>query len=230
MNHRGPNSNDAFDSEESSGVTTMAPVPAKTARLSELEESDRTAYFSVTALMERGKAVAERAEHTEPPAVAQSAPPPAPLAPEATPAAPRKPGIVQQLRDASPARKATLVVMPMLIALLALAPAGALEEQTPPTVSSAPASVSSASAASIAHPQQVAESDPKQLLAPTPAEPLPSLPKGTTMERAAADALVAGDYPRALGFYRELSRRQPEHAAYREATRILERRQREKQP
>lgn len=227
MTHRGPYSNDAFDSEESSGVTsTMTPVPAKTARLSDLDESDRTAYFSVTALMERGKAVSARSE--PPPAeAAPSAPRPESALPEQEPAlVPKNPGILEQLRDASMVRKATLVVLPLLIALLAVTP---IFKQAPPAESSSSA-VSSAQLPAVAHPQHVAQTDPKPLLAEAPAEPPPVPPKGTTLERAAADALAAGEYSRALGFYRELSRRDPNSVPYREATRILERRKREQQP
>lgn len=218
MNTKGPHQ-DAFDSEESSGVTTMAPVPAKTLRLSELDETDRTAYFSVTALMERGKAVAARSEPPPEPLATES-PPVAHVSPSAPPTP--KPSALQQLRDASLPRKATLVVLPLLIGLLALNPVF-----KKPTAAAAPEpSVSHAPV----RPQRVAESEPATRIAPTPAEPPPVLPKGVTLERAASDALAGGDFQRALGFYRELSRREPGSAAYREAARILERRLREKQP
>jgi predicted component of type VI protein secretion system len=208
----------------------MAPVPAKTVRLSDLDESDRTAYFSATALMERGKAVAARAE----PPLAPQAPPSAmaePLAVEppqvttvTSDAIPtRKPGILQQLRDASPARKGMLIVLPLLLGVVAVEPWLTKAAET----GAAPAA---AAARSMVVPQRVAESAPKPLLAPTPAEPPPAPPKGVSWERAASDALVGGDYPRALGFYRELLRRSPENAAYREAVRILERRAQGQKP
>lgn len=207
----------------------MAPVPAKTLRLSELDESDRTAYFSVTALMERGKAVAARSEPAAAPS--QSELPPAPLAtepphvtsvsPEATPNS--KPSILQQLRDASLPRKASLVMLPLLIGLLALNPVFKNQPDAAgvPEPSASPAPVV---------PLHVTESAPLPLLAPTPAQPPPALPKGVTLERAASDALAAGDFPRALGFYRQLSRERPQNAAFNEAVRVLERRVREQQP
>lgn len=234
MNRRGPY-NDAFDTEESSGVTTMAPVPAKTLRLSELDEKDRTAYFSVTALMERGKAVAARSEPPLPvaPPPAAHLPPAPPVESRQTPgldeevSLPLERGVLQQLREASPARKATLVVLPLLIGLLALKPVFKKDD--------AAAGVSPAPSAAASHApmssQHVAESEQAPAaVAPTPAEPPAPLPKGVTLERAASDALAGGDFARALGFYRQLSRQNPEKAAYKEATRILERRQREKQP
>ena len=51
-----------------------------------------------------------------------------------------------------------------------------------------------------------------------------------SLEKAAADALAAGDFGRALGFYRELARREPAHAAYAHAVTILERRVRVQAP
>ncbi|MDF3066781.1 MAG: hypothetical protein K0R38_2382 [Polyangiaceae bacterium] len=197
----------------------MAPVPAKTLRLSELDESDRTAYFSVTALMERGKAVAARTQPpppiAEPARLASEPPLAAPVTTSAPPQA--KPSILEQLRDASMARKATLVIMPLLIGFIAMNPVFEAEmtggASPQPSASHAPAL-----------PQHVGESDAQTRLAPTPAEPPPVLPKGVTLERAAADAIAGGDFQRALGFYRELSRRSPENASYREAARILERR------
>lgn len=213
MNPKEPHP-EAFDSEESSGVTTMAPVPAKAVRLSELEDADRTAYFSVTALMERGKAVAARSETLAAESLVVTEPPPPPAA---------APGFIQQLREASLARKATLVVLPLLLGLLALEPSfgkpAAAVLPPGPSATQAPA-----------RPQHVAQPDLRARVAPTPAEPPPALPKGVTLERAASDALAGGDFQRALGSYRELSRREPGNVAYREAARILERRTREKQP
>jgi hypothetical protein len=192
----------------------MAPVPAKAVRLSELEDADRTAYFSVTALMERGKAVAARSETLAAESLVVTEPPPPPAA---------APGFIQQLREASLARKATLVVLPLLLGLLALDPSfgkpAAAVLPPRPSATQPPA-----------RPQHVAESDVPARLAPTPAEPPPALPKGVALERAASDALAGGDFQRALGSYRELSRREPGNVAYREAARILERRTREKQP
>jgi hypothetical protein len=44
----------------------------------------------------------------------------------------------------------------------------------------------------------------------------------TTLERRAADALAAGDFPTALRFYRELAVARPDVPAFRQAVRILE--------
>lgn len=232
--NRGPKNDDAFDSEESSGVTTtMATVPAKTLRLSELEESDRTAYFSVTALLERGKAVAAR---SEPPAAAAppevSAPPVPAERPQVTYLAPdtslpKKPGPWQQLREASLAKKAIVVMLPLLMGVLVLEPAA--KKPRPAAGTSAAAAADGSPHAPVV-PREVTAEDAPRLLATTPAEPPPALPKGVSLERAATDALSAGDFPRALGLYRELSKREPNNAAYREATRILERRAKEKLP
>jgi hypothetical protein len=60
----------------------------------------------------------------------------------------------------------------------------------------------------------------------TPPQPAPTLPRGVSLEKAAADALAVGDFGRALGLYRELARREPTHAAYAHAVTILERRMR----
>lgn len=216
MNGRGPYNEVGFDAEESSGVT-MAPVPVRPTRL-ELDESDRTQYFSVTALVERGKAVAARAEEPAPPAAATERPQ---MTSVPAPTLPVKSGILQQIREASFARKASAAMLPLLIGLLLLKPVFKKSE-----ASSTPASAATTTA--LTTPKAVVAPEPK--LAPTPAEPPPTLPKGTSLERAAADAIAAGDYERALGLYRELSRRQPANAAYREAARILERRESEKRP
>ncbi|RYZ05481.1 MAG: hypothetical protein EOO73_19720 [Myxococcales bacterium] len=229
MTRRGPHQ-DALKSDEGSGVTKMAPMPVKTLRLSELDESDRTAYFSVTALMERGKAVAARVYSPATPPAAAGAPP-APEAPSAAdepPIAPLplKPSVVQQFREASLPRKATVVMLPLLIGMLLLKPVF----KKPSEVEGVPAATGTTQEALV--PQHVAEPEPTRapLLAATPAEPPPVLPKGLSLERAASDALAAGDFERALGLYRELSRRQPQSAAYGEAVHILERRLRERQP
>ena len=55
MSRHGPHNGASVDEEESSGVTSLAPVPIKTMRLSVLHDADRTQYFSVNTLMERGK-------------------------------------------------------------------------------------------------------------------------------------------------------------------------------
>jgi hypothetical protein len=42
-----------------------------------------------------------------------------------------------------------------------------------------------------------------------------------TLERQAVDAVASGNYPQALAYYDELSRRDPSNRVYAEAARIL---------
>jgi hypothetical protein len=206
--------NEAFESEESSGVTSMAPVPAKPLRLNDVDEKDRTAYFSVTALVERGKAVAARVEAER--AVEPPPPPPAPEPPTAT-AAPSA-SLLQQLGEASLARKATLIVLALLLPVAAMTP---VFDEEPAAKAPAPAHTPPLE-------RHAAEPAPSPSTA-APLEPLPALPKGVTLERAATDALAGGDFGRARRLYEELARQKPGVPAYREAARVLERRLRERQ-
>jgi len=217
MTGRGPYNNAGLEAEESSGVT-MAPVPVKPTRL-DLDESDRTQYFSITALVERGKAVASRALPPVAPAPSTERPHVTTLPPEP---GPKKPGILQQIREASFPRKASAVMLPLLIGLLLFKP---LKKNPSPS-----AADTAETTTAMTTPKAVAAPEPEPQLAATPAEPPPTLPKGMSLERAAADAIAAGDFGRALALYRELSRRQPDNAAYREAARILERRAKDKLP
>lgn len=218
MSRHGPHNGASVDEEESSGVTSLAPVPIKTMRLSVLHDADRTQYFSVNTLLERGKTVAAREQVNSavgpPPSLARIAevsetPPPM------VKMQPPTPSIWQQVQQASWARKASAVLLPLLISMLVLRPV--LKK---PKHGSLPAP---SAAASVALPSPAF---PTPQLAATPPEPPPTLPRGVSLEKAAADSVAAGDFQRASGLYRELLRREPQNAAYREALRILERRAR----
>ena len=202
MSRHGPDNGASLDEEESSGVTSLAPVPIKTMRLSALQDADRTQYFSVNTLLERGKTVAAREQtrlsETPPPLAQQQ---------------PAKPSIWQQIQQASLARKASALLLPLLISMLVLKPVFKKPKHGSAPVPSAAASVALRSPAL-----------PTPKLAATPPEPPPTLPRGVSLEKAAADSVAAGDFQRAGGLYRELLRREPKNAAYREALRILERR------
>jgi hypothetical protein len=218
MTRPGPyNDNASFDEEESSGVTSLVPVPVKPVRLSGLDENDRTQYFSVGALLERGKAVAAREQER---GLHEPATPPA----EPLPGVPLEPGLLQQIRQASFARKASALLLPMLILLLVVKPVF-----KKPKHAAAPAAATSAASlpsASASAPAPAVE--PK--LAATPAQPPPAVPRGVSLEKAAVDAVAAGDFTRALALYRELSRREPQRAAYKDAALVLERRVRAQTP
>lgn len=217
MNHRGSfeDPQQGADGEETSGVTSLAPVPVKTMRLSGVSDSDRTAFFHVSTLLERGKALATRS---------QQQPPPAPPGEQLTPALPTKPGIRQQIREASFARKASAVMLPLVAGMLLLKPVfKEPKSESPPA--SAPASASSPA---VAAPEPAAS--PQISLAATPPQPPPALPRGVSLEKAAVDAVAGGDFQRALTHYQELYRRSPDNAAYRQAQQILERRVRGQAP
>lgn len=200
MSRRGPHHGASVDEDESSGVTSLAPVPTKTMRLGVIHDADRTEYFSATTLLERGKTVAVREQTT-----ARETPPPVALG------QPPKPSIWQQFQQASLARKASAVLLPLLLSMLVLKPVFKKSKHA-----SLPAP-----SATVALPSPAL---PAPKLAATPPEPPLTLPRGVSLEKAAADSVAVGDFQRARGWYRELLRREPQNAAYREALRILERR------
>ena len=210
---------------EQSNVKTLSPVPVKTMRLSGLSDPDCTQFFATGALVERGKAVSLREQarlEYERGMAARAADEAAARAAAVAPGpsvapVPSKPGPWQQFRGASWPRKASALLLPLLIALLVLKPV--FKKPVPLTApASAPVAASSAPlAAELAVP-----SAPK--LAPTPAQPPPTLARGVTLEKAAVDAIAAGDFTRALTLYRELSRREPGRQVYQDALSILERR------
>jgi hypothetical protein len=225
MNGRGPyNDNVSFDAEESSGVTSLAPVPAKPTRLSGLDENDRTQFFSVGALLDRGKAEAAREQvrvAREQVRAVMAAAAAASAVPHAShePRKPARAGILRQIREASFARKASALLLPLLIVLLSFKPVFKKPKQ---------GAVRAPLAVVVTSPQP--DAPPQLKLATTPAAPPPTLPRGVSLEKAAADAVAAGDFMRAVALYRELSRREPARAAYTDALAILERRVRAKAP
>ena len=193
---------DDADSDESSGITTLRPVPVKQARSFELAESDGTQYFSAAELLERGKALAAHASEPASPLV-QEAPPP-------TPAALSRSSFIAQFRQASALRKASALLLPLLCVLLLVKP---LLKRAEPRAAREPS-------ANIAAKLVAVES---KLVAPPQSPPASeiTLPRGVTMARAAADSVATGDFSRALALYRELARREPENRVYAEAARIL---------
>ena len=181
--------------DESSGVTALRPMPAKPARLFELAEGDSTAYFSASELLERGKALSAHAEE-----------------PEADPRPPRASWLTQFGR-ASWTRKVSAIALPVLCVLLLARP---LLQKSQKPVLSKPSSGAPV---------------PELLVQAKPAVPPPSassttllLPRGVTAAHAAADGVATGDFSRAATLYRELSLREPQNQAYREAARILSKR------
>lgn len=224
MNQRGSfeDREQGADGEETSGVTSLAPVPVKTMRLSGVSDNDRTAFFHVSTLLERGKALATRSQqqHHQPPSAATAAP-----GEQLTPTLPSKAGIRQQIREASFARKASAVMLPLIAGMLLLKP---LFKESKAERAPASSALSAASPPAALAPEPAAI--PQVSLAATPAQPPPALPRGVSLEKAAVDAVAGGDFERALAHYRELHRRSPDNAAYRQAVQILERRLRGQAP
>lgn len=210
--------NDVDLEDESSGVTALSPVPVQPARFGDLSESDNTQYFSVKELMDRGKALAQDAS---PPAQAASQPPlpvystPPVAAPVPAAAVPARPSALEQLRDASLARKAILVILPLLLALFVLKPPF---KKRAPVAASPAVPAASAKAKPEPTPAPLPESEP--VVAEDVEQPI-KLGRGVTLQRAAADSVAAGNFEQALSAYRELARREPSNAAYAEAVRIL---------
>lgn len=217
MNHYGSfdDKGEPSDADETSGVTSLAPVPVKTTRLNGFDH-DSTQFFDVSRLLARGKAIAARAPQPH-------AGPTAPSAEQPLPALPVEPSILQQFREASLARKASAIMLPLLIALLLFKP---VFKKPKPASANEPAP---SAPAAVRAPTVVAP-EPARVLAPTAPEPPPSLPRGVTLEKGAVDAVAGGDFGRALTLYRELCRRSPNNAAYREAVQVLERRLRGRGP
>ena len=191
----------------------LAPVPVTPARFSDLSEAANTQYFSVKDLLDRGKALAAEA-HPPVPAVSQPPPPARAISmPSAAPPRPARRCALEQVRDASLARKATLVVLPLLLLLLAL---------KPPFKKRASVAGSRPSAA------VTATQKPHSAAAPVPeASPVEeveqriALAPGMTLQRVAVDSVTAGNFEQAFRAYRELARREPSNTAYAEAARIL---------
>jgi len=199
-----------MDADESSGVTTLRPVPVKPARLLDLSESDSTQYFSATELLERGKLLAAQASQPSPPSIQQVL--------STLETAPSRAGWLAQFRQASLPRKAVAILLPLLSVVLLAKPM--LENAERPTPSKPHASVAAAVPA------------PLKLAAPAPAASvaLPALARGITVAHAAADSVATGDFARAAALYRELSRRDPSNQAYGVAARILSERARTQRP
>jgi len=199
------------ETDESSGVTTLRPVPVKPARLLDLAESDSTTYFSASELLERGKALAAHSSEPAPPAAHSSEPAPPAIEPTASvlEAAP-PPGWRAQFQRASLARRTAAILLPLLCLLLLVKPQ--LEK-----LGRAPASKPSSSVAT------TSAATPVQRAVPQPLASVETvaLARGVTAARAAADSVATGDFSRAAALYRELSRREPRNLAYREAARIL---------
>jgi len=214
---------------ESSGVTSlpaaasasMVPVPATPTRLLDFDE-DCTQYFSVDELWaRRPTSVAEGA------APAGTPPPTPPLAVGApTSAAAKRRGLLQSLRQASLVRQATLIMLPLLIGLLLLKPvlehsrgrAAGTGARTTATATSGLTTPKPSSAPVVGPAPEAARAE-----APVRGAPVPRATPGhaVSLERAAADSLALGDFPRAAALYGQLSQREPNNLAYREATRIL---------
>ena len=221
MNQRGSFDEEraGLEAEETSGVTSLAPVPVKTMRLSGLSDSDRTHFFHVSTLLERGKALAARDQQQLPPAPAPEAVVDEPIERFV------KVSLWQRVRDASFARKASAVVLPFVAGMLLLEPI--LKKPEPP---SAPPPAAQSAAPPLAAAALPAEPEPATAL-PTTAPEVPlTLPRGVSLEKAAVDAVAGGDFQRALTLYRELYRRSPSDAAYQQAVKILERRLRVQAP
>jgi hypothetical protein len=224
MNRHGSfdDKDDASDADETSGVTSLAPVPVKTTRLNGFD-FDRTHFFDVSTLLERGKAIAARAQASEH-ARAEAT---APSAEQPLPALPVRPSIWRQFREASLARQASAIMLPLLIGLLLVKPV--FKKPEPPSAGQpVPSALSAVHTPNVLAPAP--EPEPEPVLAPTAAEPPPSLPRGVTLEKAAVDAVAGGDFGRALTLYRELAGRSPNNAAYHQAVVVLERRQRAPAP
>ena len=200
-----------IDADESSGVTTLWPVPAKPARLFDLSESDSTHYFSATELLERGKTLA--ADTGEP------LPPPAQQVGSALEPARRRPGWLEQLREASLGRKLSALLLPLACVLLLARP----------LLKEAEHHVASKSKAAVAVP--ITATEPKRVAgAPSATASAFALPRGVTLAHAAADSVATGDFSRAATLYRELSRREPTNQAYSVAARILSERAQARTP
>jgi hypothetical protein len=174
--------------------------------------AESTHYFSVEELLGR----------RSPASIAE----PAPALPEVPSAGKvaKEPSGLAAFRAASPARKAILAVLPLLIGLVLARPA--LRDRFAASAHSVPsATIYEAPAAAL---QPSADPQPSPPLAP----PVPkmSLPNGVSLARAAADSVAAGDYARALALYRGLAAREPHNPAHARAVSILEQRARQAGP
>ena len=128
---------DADDSEQS-GVTSLRPVPVKPARLVDLAEGDSTHYFSASALLDRGKALAAQANEPAPPRAEPAALPAEAAPPRVVETVPQRPSWRVQFQQASGARKAAAILLPLLCLALLLKPAFKLVRPPAASAPSAP--------------------------------------------------------------------------------------------
>jgi hypothetical protein len=196
-----------LEADESSGITSLRPVPVKTASYAELVDGDSTHYLSVSELLDRGKGLG--AQPCESPLLPQPAAPDVGFTARADPNLWR---LWRQFRAAPAPLKASLVLLPVaLVALLLLAK---------PVVHRPLGAAPGMPSARIARPIVAA------LMTKLPAKPVLAasqvvLPRGVSLVRAAADAVATGDFSRAAQCYRELALREPNNRAYVEGARIL---------
>ncbi len=234
-------------SQGSAGTAILSPVPVKPKPLGGPGDQDKTAFLPASKLFERGRAIAAFRQTGQLPRPAPSTSPSA----RASAAPLGEVSALQQLRQASLARKLTVVVLPMLIGLLMFKPVfkkpkagrdaaaalvGAGQGQAVGPHSRDVVSLQSDGPAASSPPTLSPSADvgaPSEREASDSRGRVPSamgLPRGTGLEAAAITALAAGDYERALTLYRELSRRHPENVAYHAAVEILQRSRAETQP
>jgi hypothetical protein len=193
----------------------------------ELDEVERTLFLSVDDLKQRSQALQQEAPSASAvvAASADAAPasvPAPPLTDAASFAQAVRPSLMRRLTRSiaavSWARKATLVVLPLLIGLLLYKPVFRNQPPRAKTpLAQAPARAARASSAARPHSKPAAA-------APTP-RPTRQAPPGSSLERAAVDSLAAGNYPQALDIYRSLATANPSRTAYATAVKVLERQQ-----
>jgi hypothetical protein len=137
--------------------------------------------------------------------------------------------IRQSIALASPARKATLVVLPLMLLLVSLKPI--FKPRPSPAKRAIAAAAIAPSARNTEPPAPAAALVPARApLEPSPASAAAAaglngvaVKPGVSLERAATDSLASGDYARALELYRALAAARPEAPAYSSAVKVLER-------
>jgi hypothetical protein len=132
-------------------------------------------------------------------------------------------GIAATWRETSLPRKASLILMPFVMALFTVAYVKPVLFPKTARRAAPPASVAVARHAASAQ-VPAAPTAPASAAPAAREEPAPAGDPRVTPQRRAADAIAEGDQTRALVHYRRLARAHPEVAAYREALRILEQR------